>query len=366
MPNEFYRAGVELALQRTDLVKQAGIVKSLFNVGKGFFGTPFKGYQTAVGTPVANLAKKHEKALADKAIGIFGKERGAHIGQAIKGLPETIYRSGASSAALGGVFGGVEGALTNPEDRAGGALRGAGKGALTWGAMGLAGGAAGGAVQGVTRSRLLSRPGATAAKVDKQLEQRWRDNLTGAFGKGKVKKHPLGAGGAALAAGGGTAALGADFYTQMKINDMLEGQPEPPEQPTQLEQLNQKMGADELQTDPTGFMPSMPTIPSVPRPLVGSITGGTAAGVAARAGIQALKAKKWFPRPPRGTLLSDVIPSIASASGALAGYRLGQKSQAALDAANNTVVPEEKLKQIDFDKLLRYYRKPAVEAPATP
>jgi hypothetical protein len=88
--------------------------------------------------------------------------------------------------------------------------------------------------------------------------------------------------------------------------------------------------------------------------LLTTMGGGAATGIPVGMGIDALRKKPWYPAGGRGSLLARTGQTLGTAAGVLGGHYAGQKLFPKKEDENDI---EAKLEQIDFDKLMRYYKK---------
>jgi len=92
-----------------------------------------------------------------------------------------------------------------------------------------------------------------------------------------------------------------------------------------------------------------------PARLLTTLGGGAATGIPVGMGIDALSKKPWYPAGGKGSLLSRTGQTVGTAAGILGGHYLGQRLFPHEKELENDI--ESKLEQIDFDKLMRYYKK---------
>jgi hypothetical protein len=111
--------------------------------------------------------------------------------------------------------------------------------------------------------------------------------------------------------------------------------------------------ANKMGQDTTTAYASRDTL-TPPKPLLTSMAGGVTGGLSAGVLSDLLKAKGVLPSGPSGTILGRAIPAVGSLTGSLSGYALGHRLW---PTPHPEIALEEKMNQLDFDKLMRYYKK---------
>ena len=275
----------------------------------------------------------------------------------LKGVPKEM---GSQALGFGAFGGGLEAAMAEKGQRMEALKRGIGSGAL----IGLGFGAGTGLIRAPAmalrrkslqniakgqrrRTTLKQNEQAMKELPEKVLSRGWTGNIKDiATGKGA-----LGRRGAASGAAGGTAQLVGEWGLPMTalpaaFGGMLYG--------NETANLQKQMAAGHPY--PQHIPKTAEDILGTPPEVIGGVLGGTGANLLARIPLQYLSKKYNIPASVAGTIATEAIPTAASVGGFLGGRRKAQE----LFPKREPKEPEEleKLKMINFDKLLRYYKRP--------
>lgn len=361
-----------------------------------------EGIETAGGkfdTGVSNFVGNRMGAPARQATEKMMKGTGA----------EMIRQTGGQAAAGAALEGGMNAAMAEEGQRGSAFLEGAGHGAASGAMFGAAMGGFGKPVANLRRSSMTQRAarqglrgGAAAQAAKRQMGQSARTSLLGAVKPGK-STNPLGRGADIEDTIGGLGRIGAELALPLAIVPAIgmgsdgETIPQPqqaaPQQQTQFHQEYQpqtgaygyplygegtKTGSDQSECDVYGFtlyaeektamvigaapVPGAVAAPEATEeaPLLsneskGMLAGGGTGGILTNVTRDALLSRRKSPlKGAPGILANYVAPTVGSALGAAGGHSLARE-YAPTPVAEDSI--EEKLNQIDFDKLMRYYKK---------
>lgn len=319
----------------------------------------------------------------------------------IKGTGAEMIRQTGGQAAAGAALEGGLNAATAEEGQKGKAfLEGAGHGAATGAMFGAAMGGFGKPLSNLRRSSMTQRAmrqglrgGAATKAMEQQMGQKARTSLLGAVRPG-ASKNPLGRGADIEDTIGGLGRVGAELALPMAVVPAIgmgsdgEAVPQPQAQ-TQFHQAYQPQTdvygnplyseysktASDAETDVYGFElykeaeintelpPVAPPAPYTP-PVIsneskGMLIGGSTGGITTSVARDALLSRSPRGKAPikgaKGALINYVVPAAGSLTGAVGGHTLA--SEYFPTPAGPAEDIEEKLNQIDFDKLMRYYKK---------
>ena len=342
-------------------------------IGKGWGATGGRVWNAgkAFAAPAGAAIEKGAASGAGKVLGEPGKQLAANV---VKGVPgqaakDAVTFGGFSAALEGGL--GAAGAEEGQRGKA--FLEGAGHGALSGAAMGGLMGGPGGAFKNVRRSSLqqaakrnMARPGASGQLFPKQEAARLADQQLNRGFFGSLKDTAKGGGsigraGSAQNAAGGLGQFGAEWIAPAMIlpaslgggNPFAASEPEAPApQPTPAKVAALAPAA-----------PPMPAVPPAPpeEPLIGpaqarlltSVGGSAATGIPTGVGISRLSEKGYLGKGPKSKALAGGLQALGAGAGILGGSVVGQKLFPDVETE-----AEQKLEQIDFDKLMRYYKRP--------
>lgn len=330
----------------------------------------------AGGEFLAPAGKAIESGVSKGVGGVLGKPGEQVAANLMKGVPARAARDAAGFAAFGGALEGGMNAYSAEEGQRGKAfLEGAGSGALHGAAMGgLMGGFGrgmknlrrGSLEQAAKRSLAASKqmslfPKAEAAALaEKQLNRGFFKSIgdtvknTGPINRTTSAQNVLGGLGqfssewqAPLAVL--PASMGGGYALTMGVDPSMFSSA-PPQAP---QQYPQRPKTAQVQTQP----PTLQEDYKAPTRLLGTLAGGAATGIPTGVAFDALKAKGLL-QGTHGSGISRVGQALGTAAGALGGYYLGQRYLPDAPTPSGTDPElEQKLDQIDFDKLMRYYKK---------
>lgn len=372
MSDDTYLYGTELAFREYGLQKTAflGAIRAL---GPRIAASPMgQAIKSKVVAPVSHAISKVTNPVSDalsaginqggaaiEAKGVegarrlFGNSGATAASTVLKGAPSEAIRQGVGGALIGGGFQGtLDAAMAEDGQRGDAFLNGAGMGAASGAAFGVLGGGFGQATKNIRRTNLkqnLTRQGinpATAASkgmVNQQMDRGFFGNLKDVV----TKQGPMGRSGSLANLGGQVSQVGTEWIAPMAILPASlgggipgMGQPQPA-QPEQLEQPIQKMGEE-------AGAPFMDPV------LASSIAGSSIGAAIAGTGADLLAHAGHWPGGAKGIIAKRFSPMLGAVPGALTGRYLARQQWPNIATATPEV---EKLKDIDFDKLMRYYQK---------
>jgi len=313
----------------------------LLNKPKGF-------EKQAFGAALQGLARPLLERAGVKSVGALGKY--------FKNIPAEVKGQAIGGGAL---FGGIEAATAEEGKRLEALKRGIGTGALLGAGFGV--GSALTKTPGLTlRRKMLERmaagqkgiaPTSRRELAEKTLDRGWLRNVKETVtGKGL-----LGRGASAAAAASGTGQTAVEWGLPMVAFPAAFGGVLYGDQPTpkpQKANLQQQMYAGHPY--PQHYQPpkTAENILGTPPELIGGVAGGAGANLLARIPLQYMSRKYNIPSSVAGTVLTEAVPAAATVGGFLGGRRQSQRLFPSEEPAEM-----EKLKQIDFDKLMRYYKR---------
>lgn len=320
--------------------------------------------------PLANKLRPIGKAIENQAASGAGKllgKPGEQLTQKlVKNVPAQMVKDTAMFAGIGGLAeGGLGAAFAEDGQRGDAFLHGLGSGALSGAAMGGITGLAGGVTKNIRRSGLQQaaqrqglRGGAATQAANKQLDS----SLLGSGFLGSARDFakntgPLGRAGSAQNMAGHVGQFGAEWVVPAAVlpaslgggNPFSTPDPPPMQQPLYSEmKTGSAIGDDLTWKDPARYGVTL--------------GGGALLGIPTGMATDLLKEKPWYPKGAKGSFASRATQTAATAAGLTGGHLLG-----------NALLPEtppppavdpnieDKLEQIDFDKLMRYYKKREAE-----
>lgn len=316
----------------------------------------------------APVGESVERGITRGAERVLGKPGGQVAKKLVKGMPGQVASQAVGGAAGFGLLeGGLGAAMAEKGQGWDEFKRGLGHGALEGAAWGGLTGAMGtplrnirrSSLQGLAKSKGLPLKGQKAL-IDKQMHR-------GFFGSAKdlaTGKGPLGRAGSAENMLGGIGQFGTDMILPMAILDSGSAQapidatsslPATPSTPYASYGYPQYPSYGYPQYAKQGAAPlEEPTDTNATARVLSTLGGSVAGGLPAGLAVDALASQPWFPKGAKGSLLRRALPAIGATAGALGGHYLGQKY---LPAPQPDEEIEQKLNQIDFDKLMRYYKK---------
>lgn len=375
MKEEYYEAGNDDACTDMGLEKEAfwGALRS--GASKLVSSIPGKHLAAQAGGKIGPKAIKNKlapygtKAEQGVAKGVgkaFGPTAEKATSGLLKGTAGEMGKQMAGGAAILGGIQGTAGALAAPEGQGTEQFfKGLGQGALMGAGYGAAGGLAAGSIKNLRRKSLQQM----AKRQNPALDSRSATNLAneqlnrGFFGSAKdlaTGKGLMGRSGSGANLAGGPTQLAGEFMAGealMAPFGMSIFSDHSPESAGAYPGATQSRMPSRASYVPTqNFKVSSdlnsPNDPAIPPPLVGSVAGGGAGGLTTRMLVGAARKKGKIPPGVIGSAAEHVAPFLGSAGGALSGYYAGSKMQ-----PEPEVNWEEKLNKIDFDKLMRYYKK---------
>lgn len=412
---KYQQQGAEDALCRLDLEKNALLSTAVRGIGSKVVNPALKGISKGKGA-LSQGAAKAEQGASNLVGRHFGDSAGKATSSALKGSIGEAARTGKSYATLGGAMEGATGALEAEEgERLKGFARGAARGAATWAPIGMAGGAgkkvfrntAGKKLHQSAAKKHLQKQGPTEwspAITDKALAKRQMDRGFGASIKDLAKgTGPAGRRGAATRIGTGVSEFAiedlpfwlmpataakkktkAQQQQQQPAPDSASHAQQPGQQyspyaplmsrpytrqalsypqsfyPQQSNYYGQKTGkyASDIGASPSALPVDALQDHPVPPGYAGAAVGSGAASIGGGYLSKALESSGKLPKTRLGTLASVALPSLGSVLGGTAGYSTASKMY-----PNKKPEELEKLEQIDFDKLMRYYKRKDVDTP---
>jgi hypothetical protein len=341
MNRELYNAGAEHALRSLRLEKIAfiGLARTAIPaIGRGLASAGRaigSGYGKVV-NPAVQAAQRLETAAPAAMGSKFGPTAERVTRSAIEGVPTEMVRQTAIGGVLGAGLGGAAGAVTaEPGSRMSGALRGAASGAGQGALFGGVAGLGGKAVTNLTREGLgqVARSRGAGTMSDAVARAQQAQGLTSNLKQVFTGKGPMGRAGAGLAAAG---SIGGVVGGEMVLpNELQKRMNTPPE----------------MQRVASAHSDDAYTPPPLPVANLLSTAGGVTAGLGTGLLFNYLQHKKLAPEGGMG-LARQIASPLASTAAGLTAYRLGQKH---FPSPQDT--DQEKLKQLDIDKLLRHYKR---------
>lgn len=276
---------------------------------------------------VNRFGNKIEGGISRGVGRVLGPQGRSLSNKLLKGTVGESARQAVTGAGIGGLLEGGLGAAFADEGQRGDAfLSGLRSGATSGAAFGALGGMVGQPIRNLRQSALTEAArlrGLSPAVATKSMDQGFFKNLKSlATGRGEYDA-PLNRQLAGINALGQAGQFAGEMYLPTKIL------PTPATPPP-----------DEMKYASTEEPNAVPAIPPV---LLGSVGGSTIGGIA----TDLLKESPRFPAGYGGKILSRAIP----AAGALTGAYLGLQQMP--PKSENLQAVED----VDFDKLLRYYRK---------
>jgi len=276
--------------------------------------------------PLSRAAQKTEQGISKGVGHILGPEGEALSNKLLKGTVGEMGRQAAVGAVAMPILGGGIDALMAPEGQRGEAFTSnLGRHALegaTWGGLS---GAVGHPFRNLRRSAVsqaVQRRGLAPEAVDTAMNQGFGKNIKSMFtGKGV---HPTAGANRSLAAMGAVGQVG-QVGTEWVLPEMIMAEPEPPQYAKQAEEKTY----------------------TIPPSLVGAATGGLSTGLI----VDALNSRNYMPSGTKGKVLNRLLPALGSVGGAYTAMQLAQPPRPAPDPI------QKSLNDVDFDKLLRYYKK---------
>lgn len=277
-----------------------------------------------------------ERAVGRGVGHVLGPQGQATSNKLLKGTAGEIASQAVGGAGvLGLIQGGLEAATADPGQRGQAFLSGLGSGAASGAMYGGLSGLVGKPIRNLRQSALtqaVKRRGLKPNLASKSMDQGFFKNLK-TIGTGKSKVPGINRELAGINAAGQVGQLGAEWVVPtMIMNRMMEDEVD--SEPTPVKQA-----------DDQSFLSTIP--PS----LAGAALGGVGAGL----GTDYLNTRNYLPTGARGKLLNRIIPATGSVLGAYTAMRLAKPPPPPPPPVAEDV--SESLSNVDFDKLLRYYKK---------
>lgn len=366
------------------LTQAVGTAGSALNAGKGMAakayqaGTaPIRQGYGAVANKLAPVGKAMEEGAAAGVGKVLGKPGADLTKRVVKGTPGKALREATSFGVLGaGIEGGL-GAATAEEGQKGKAfLEGAGHGALSGAAMGGLMGGFGGAMKNVRRGSLQQaamRQGMKGGKSLQAANQQLNRGFFKSIGDTAMGGGNLGRKGSAQNVAGGMAQVGAEWMAPLAVlpaalggghamtmgfdPEMFSGAPQghqpPQQQPQAYAPQNYPAKLGSIISDPLETTMGNEKLKE-PARLLTTLSSGAATGIPTGIAFDSMAKKPWYPKGAKGSLLSRTGQTLGTAAGLLGGHYLGNEVFPRQETDSEV---EQKLEQIDFDKLMRYYKK---------
>lgn len=390
MHDEPYNAGTDDARLDLGLEKRAWASallsgarnlapKALGHAGKGIS----KAWNAATGAPgraiapISNKLRPVGKAIEGhtaRGVGSVLGQPGADLSRKLmRKVPAQMAKDTAMFAGIGGGLEGGMGALFAEDGQRGDAfLHGLGSGALTGAATGAVTGFTGGLAKNIRRSSLheaAKRQGLSGMSAHRAAKQQLDRGFRGSARDLVSGKGTLGRAGSAQNMLGGAGQFGAEVVAPFALLPASLGGGNPfatPDEPPAPYSAENPYRYRDAQP----FYPEMKTGSAVPEDLTWkdparygvTLGGGALLGIPTGMATDLLKEKPWYPKGAKGSFASRATQTAATAAGLTGGHLLGNHLLPP-DPPPPAVDPgvEEKLEQIDFDKLMRYYKKREAE-----
>jgi hypothetical protein len=300
----------------------------------------------------------------------------------MKGVPMQAARDAASFSALSTGIEGAAGAYGAEEgERLKGFVTGAGHGALTGAAMGATMGAFGKGFRNLRKgslnqaaNRQLAKPGqmhllpkAEASRMAKQqMDRGFFKSIGDTFSR---KGGPINRATSAQNVAGGLGQFGSEWIAPSLVLPAalggglgLGGDESAPPAQAQAQALPQRPAAMQQPRPPVPqpkvaaeleTPPSEPLVAPAQKRIIATGLGGASVGIPTSVALSHALERGMLGSGTRGKLLAAGLQTAATMPGLIGGSVVGQKLFP--DVETET---EQKLDQIDLDKLMRYYKKP--------
>jgi len=369
-------------------------------IGKGWRATGGRAWETGkqFAAPAGEAIESGVASGVGKVLGAPGKQMASSL---VKGVPGAAAKDAVIWGGLQGLGEGAYGAYAAEEgERLKGFAEGAGSGALHGAAFGGAMGGFGKAMKNLRRGSLqqaakrqlakpmmpvrpkgfvgpmqpLEGPRQSAANLaQRQLDR----GFFGSIGDVFTGKGPINRASSAQNVLGGLGQYSAEWAAPLAVLPVAWGGSEgnymtmgmdpseiagmfrgaPPQPPAQASQRGNiavpppKVANAPAAAEPTNTEAHI----AKAKQLAATLGGGAATGIPTSLAIDALSDKLWYPKGMKGRLLGHTGRALGSTAGVLGGHLLGAKLFPSPPPTESEV--EQKLDQIDFDKLMRYYKK---------